>query len=269
MVKGIDADEARKLLEQNPDINLIDVRQPEEYKEGHIPGATLIPLPELPDRLNEIDRDKTIVVYCRSGRRSLAASQLISNVIEKDIYNMEGGILAWSGLKSKGTIDEGIKIFAGVDDPEEIISLLYSLEEGSRDFYLSIADNFKEEDRKRIFIDLARDEEKHMGIISRWSKTKLPPREAMFMESGISVRDTIERVKKEGEGIIEILELSMGIEINGIDLCMLLLKKGNIGISREVLLKIIGEEKGHIRKLSKLITEGTGEPLPHFFEPKG
>ena len=64
-VKSIDADEARKWLEARPDgsYTLLDVREPEEYEQGQIPGAVLIPLSELPDRLSEIDPQKPVLAY--------------------------------------------------------------------------------------------------------------------------------------------------------------------------------------------------------------
>jgi rhodanese-related sulfurtransferase len=64
-VKTMDAEASKKWLEDHPSgsYTLIDVREPEEYEEGHIPGAVLIPLSELPDRLSEIDPQKAILTY--------------------------------------------------------------------------------------------------------------------------------------------------------------------------------------------------------------
>ena len=64
-VKSIDADIARELMEtrSSEELTTLDVRQPAEYGAGHIPGAKLIPLPDLTNRLNEIDHDKPVMVY--------------------------------------------------------------------------------------------------------------------------------------------------------------------------------------------------------------
>ena len=64
-VKTMNADEARKWLEEKPDSSytLLDVREPEEYEGGHILGAVLIPLSELPDRLSEIDLQRPVLAY--------------------------------------------------------------------------------------------------------------------------------------------------------------------------------------------------------------
>ncbi|MFN8019571.1 MAG: rhodanese-like domain-containing protein [Acidimicrobiales bacterium] len=73
---------------------VIDVRQPEEYVEGHVPGAPLIPLAEVPDRIGELPTDGEVLIICRSGARSMrAAEHLRSQGI--DAVNIAGGTLAW------------------------------------------------------------------------------------------------------------------------------------------------------------------------------
>ncbi len=64
-VKSVDADMAREFMETRSSVELttLDVRQPGEYEAGHIPGAKLIPLPDLTNRLNEIDPNRAVMVY--------------------------------------------------------------------------------------------------------------------------------------------------------------------------------------------------------------
>ena len=64
-VKSMNADQAREYIAQKPlqELTILDVRQPNEYEKGHIPGAKLIPLPELSERLKEIDPAKETVIY--------------------------------------------------------------------------------------------------------------------------------------------------------------------------------------------------------------
>jgi rhodanese-related sulfurtransferase len=82
-------------LRGREDVVMLDVRTPEEYAEGHIPGVVLIPLAELPNRLAEVPKDKTLVVTCRSGNRSAQAAQLLRQQGYGDVHNMLGGIGAW------------------------------------------------------------------------------------------------------------------------------------------------------------------------------
>ena len=78
---------------------ILDVRQPEEEAEGVIPGARMIPLPELPERLAEIPADREIFVHCRSGGRSSRAVKLLREAGISGAVNITGGINAWNALE--------------------------------------------------------------------------------------------------------------------------------------------------------------------------
>ena len=78
------------------DVVLIDVREDSEYAEGHIPGAVLIPLGQIPDRLDEIPQDKTVIAVCRSGNRSGQATNFLQQQGFTNVHNMQGGMNAWS-----------------------------------------------------------------------------------------------------------------------------------------------------------------------------
>ena len=73
----------------------LDVRTAEEYAEAHVQGAVLIPLQQLEGRLNEVPKEKRVYVYCRSGKRSVAASNMLVKAGFTNIENIEGGIQAW------------------------------------------------------------------------------------------------------------------------------------------------------------------------------
>lgn len=74
---------------------VIDVRTPEEYAEGHIRGAKLIPVDTLEGHLAEVPKDKQVYVYCHSGGRSAKAAKLLAEHGFSRIENMQGGIVAW------------------------------------------------------------------------------------------------------------------------------------------------------------------------------
>ena len=82
-------------LKDNPEVVLIDVREQSEYDAGHIPGVTLIPLGQVPDRMSEIPKDKTVIVTCRSGNRSGQATEFLRQQGYTQVHNMAGGIQAW------------------------------------------------------------------------------------------------------------------------------------------------------------------------------
>ena len=81
-------------------IVVLDVRTKEEFAEGHLPHAVNIDVQDSVNFMQQIQslrKNKTYVVYCRSGKRSVKASDILINHRFKHIYNMEGGILAWKG----------------------------------------------------------------------------------------------------------------------------------------------------------------------------
>lgn len=94
--KDISPSEAKSRLDIENEIVLLDVRTLEEYNDGHIPDSILIPVDELEDMAEEVlaDRSIPIFVYCRSGRRSVTASEILVNKGYKNVYNL-GGIIDW------------------------------------------------------------------------------------------------------------------------------------------------------------------------------
>jgi rhodanese-related sulfurtransferase len=75
---------------------LVDVREPEEWRAGHAPGAVHIPLGQLPARMGELPRDGEIVTVCRSGNRSARAADLLRRAGYQRVHNLTGGMIAWS-----------------------------------------------------------------------------------------------------------------------------------------------------------------------------
>lgn len=88
--------EAHALI-RSGDVEVIDVRTPEEYSEGHVEGATLVDFyePDFADRIAELDRDQEYVVYCRSGNRSSQATALMAEQGFAAVDDVDGGIVAW------------------------------------------------------------------------------------------------------------------------------------------------------------------------------
>ena len=92
----ISAVELKAKLDRHDDFILLDVREPHEYQIARIPGSILIPLGDLPKRVNELDSAREIVAHCKSGVRSGKACDFLRQAGFKKVKNMTGGILAWS-----------------------------------------------------------------------------------------------------------------------------------------------------------------------------
>ena len=97
-VPAVSPEEARTLLDRGG-VQLVDVREPWEYDEAHIPGCRLIPLGDVPVRYGEIDREIPVVVYCKSGGRSGKAVAFLREQGYEKALNLTGGILAWANAQ--------------------------------------------------------------------------------------------------------------------------------------------------------------------------
>jgi rhodanese-related sulfurtransferase len=95
-VEGIGVVEAQRKLMAREAV-LIDVRERDEWRAGHVKGARHIPLGELSARLGEIPRDREVLLFCRSGSRSGTATRLLRGQGFAQARNVEGGIIAWTG----------------------------------------------------------------------------------------------------------------------------------------------------------------------------
>src|SRR5262249_19565768 len=89
-------EDLKRRIDRGEDLFILDVRNPEEFQIGRIPGSTLIPLPDLPQRFRELDPGREIVVHCKSGMRSAKAIQFLWGEGLENRRNWKGGILAGS-----------------------------------------------------------------------------------------------------------------------------------------------------------------------------
>ena len=94
-MKSITVAELKNWIDNSEDFQLIDVREPCEFDEANMNGI-LIPMNEVPDQVGQFAKDKKVVVHCRSGKRSASVIQYLESQHGYDnLYNLEGGILAW------------------------------------------------------------------------------------------------------------------------------------------------------------------------------
>lgn len=101
-VKNLNGKEFENELKRSENnAQLIDVREIHEFRQGRIVGAKNIPLGEIGQKLEQISIDKPVFLYCRSGMRSKQAGKILSRNGCSQIYNLNGGIMAWSGKVAK------------------------------------------------------------------------------------------------------------------------------------------------------------------------
>jgi len=266
-VRSIDADRARELMEgkSSEAIVALDVRQPKEYEAGHIPGAKLIPMPDLTKRLDEIDPEKGVVVYCAIGGRSRVAAQMLAGRGFSDVYNLAGGFKAWTGKAAFGKELEGLELFSGGESPEETLVVAYSLEEGLRDFYLSMIPEVANDDAKRLFEKLAAIELKHEErIFAEYVKVsgeKID--EETFankvvveaVEGGLTTEEHMKLFQPDLGSVEDIVELAMSIEAQALDLYERASDRSGDPETKKALKQIADEERAHLIELGRLIDD--------------
>lgn len=94
---SVGAAEFQRRMNETPGY-LLDVRTPGEFAQGHLEGANLINIQDsdFQNKVNELDKDQTVYVYCRSGGRSGSAARMMENMGFKHVVDMSGGIMSWS-----------------------------------------------------------------------------------------------------------------------------------------------------------------------------
>jgi len=264
-VKSISPDEVRTIVKEKSTDQycLLDVRQPGEYEQGHLPGARLIPLAELQSNLNKIQFDRTTIVYCRSGNRSRSGVGILNGAGLEDVYNMEGGILAYNGLVAAGPPEAGIFCFPENMAPEQLIAMAWYIEDGSQRYFDAIKDVTKDQDIIKIFTNLTDHKIAHKKSLSQLfqkisgqtaedgfptSILQRPPHKVMA--GCVSVPEAVNWSKDKG--IADILDLLMALEANTFDLYLKLGRQVESDRARSVFIELSEEQTRHLEKLASI-----------------
>jgi sulfur-carrier protein adenylyltransferase/sulfurtransferase len=265
----MDALEARSFLagKTPQEVTVLDVRQPGEYEEGHIPGAKLIPMAVLTDSLDEIDPANPVLVYCAIGGRSRIAAQTLAGKGYEHVINLSGGFKAWNGQAAYGAEEAGVDIFAELDSVESILATAYSLEEGLRDFYLRMLDRVQDEKIKSVFRLLADIEIKHKDrLFAEYTRLTGKDDRGAFecrfvtplMEGGMTTEEYMDRFKPDFGSPVDVISLAMSIEAQALDLYIRSAAWTQNDDNRALLEQIASEEKVHLERLGQLMDELVG-----------
>jgi len=97
LIQEVEVTELAELKESGEAVRVIDIRQPAELNAGIIPGAEALPMHLIPLRMNEFKHDEKLIMVCRSGARSAQACMFLQQQGYEKVYNLRGGMIAWSG----------------------------------------------------------------------------------------------------------------------------------------------------------------------------
>jgi rhodanese-related sulfurtransferase/rubrerythrin len=263
-VRSFSASDAKAFMNDKhaETFTLLDVRQPEEYEDRHLPGAKLIPVADIGSRIDELDADKPTIVYCAIGGRSRVAAQMLAGKGFREVYNLSGGIKAWDSEAAFGPEDKGLELFSGSESPEETLVVAYSLEAGLKDFYVSMMNRPKDENARRLFKTLSEIEEKHQDrVLNQYIEVagEAISREAFeekivspAMEGGLTTEEYLSRYPLDLDIPTDIISMAMAIEAQALDLYQRASVEAKDEKSKKMLLQIADEERSHLMQLGKL-----------------
>ncbi len=258
-VTDVSAEELRAFMatHREEDYLLVDVRQLEEYRAGHIPGSKLMPLGELGERFAELEaeRDRHLVFYCRSGGRSArAAAYAVSTGLPR-IYNLVGGFVGWSGtvlddLPRLSILDPGGPV-------ETVIERAIDLEKGAHRLYDALRTQLADPALSQFAEHLARAEIGHGRILydalvacgaepAQSFEELFDSLPGKLLESGESYDVVVARAQQMAQhGSSALLELALEVELRAFDLYKNLADRAGSPAARQTLLDLAQQEKRH------------------------
>jgi rubrerythrin len=181
-----------------------------------------------------------------------------------NVYNLSGGFKGWQGEAAFGSEETGLTLFTGDESPEKTLTVAYSLEDGLRDFYLSMILRVKNDDVKNIFKKLAEIEISHQDRVfdeyvkitgktadrAEFEKTTVKD----VAEGGLTTQEYIELFQPaDWESESDIIGLAMSVEAQALDLYMRAAEMSSNPQSKKVLTQIADEERTHLAELGKLM----------------
>jgi rhodanese-related sulfurtransferase/rubrerythrin len=201
-IKMLGPDEVKAILDgdEKGEFVLLDVRQPMEYEEGHLPGALLMPLDELESRRDEMYRElyggRKAIIYCRSGRRSMAAAIALSDLGLKDLYVIEGGLNNLGFKMLKGKPEKKPRVIGKAASVKDVLIIAMKMEKMAYDFYTAARDKKQFELARPMFQQLAEVELSHMRRLFLRLTGEIPG-SAVFS----NIDEYLQQLDKESKGV--------------------------------------------------------------------
>ena len=244
---------------------LLDVRQPHEYEEDHIPGAKLVPLPILSERYQELDSSKPIVAYCAIGGRSRAAAEFLSGRGFNEVYSLKGGINAWEGVGAEGDEADGMALLRGDETPAQALAVAYALETGLGGFYKALGEVLENKELASLLEKLGKVETVHKEKVMQLFEKAKPTeddrktlenlQESGIMEGGYQLEIKLKEHKDDLPASEDVLDLAMSIEAQAMDLYMRMAQKFSDKKAADLMLELSQDEKKHLGALARLMDQ--------------
>ena len=197
------------------------------------------------------------------------AAQLLSGQGFSEIFNVAGGFNSWTSETAFLGEEKGLVLFDGVTSVENALVVAYSLEEGLKDFYESMAAKVDSDPTRQLFHQLSQIEVKHQDrIIEQYAElTGEPVTRDTFearqvpevLEGGLTTEEYANLLMPAYDTVTEIIELAMSIEAQALDLYLRASEKAENEGGKKALIQIANEEKTHLARLGQLMEESLGQ----------
>lgn len=245
---------------KSDEYQLVDVRLHEEYENNHLPGALLVPLPELTINQHTLDPNKPTIVYCQSGGRSRAASQYLIGQGFNEVYDISSHIMEWMGVKAYGEYDFNLDIVPQNVEFDDAWTLAYAMEEGLQHFYQVLEEQEERPELKKVYNELAAFEDLHKDRLAKQyakemdgkiDREKIECLSKEHLEGGdINKVSPIEVISKI-DSVLDIFGFSMAIEAQALDLYTRLSHNSENKQVAQLFLGMADEEKEHMNYVKK------------------
>lgn len=265
--KNMDSEQVRQFMEKHkPDeYFLLDVRQPWEYEEIHLPGAVLIPLPEVPERMLEIPEKKPVITYCRSGGRSSAAARILAGA-GREVMNLVGGASAWMGEAAYGPVTMGLVGIPADTSLEHALAAAYGMEMRLKAFYEEREQQADSEEEAELYRRLGEFEDRHQRTIYRlyekMTGVAVTPDSFVSMareagadlsEGGVEPHEFLEEYGDMFEGVEGIVQLAMLFEAQALDFYARCSRRALDPDAADALNHLSREENAHLKLLGRFM----------------
>jgi len=263
-IETITVDELKKFTREHAEHEylLVDVREPEEYEQQHIPGARLVPLMDLELGRAALEPADHAIFYCRSGARSMRGAMVAAakKLGIKKIYNLSGGIGAFTGKKLSTA--PNLKVFEGDETLSQLLLRAMDLEKAADKLYGALAEHLAGTEVEALVRKLEEGEEGHAraiyGMLKRVSTDPLPPFEQLYDELGGLVLESGEPLVKLVAWLTSasadraaILELALDLELKAYDMYRNLAAKTEDPELEQAFYELAQHEQRHARTVAR------------------
>ncbi len=247
---------------------LIDIRQPEEYQEFHLPGSRLIPLPLLAESMKELDRTSDIIIYCAVGGRSLMAAHFLAVRGFDRVFQLQGGIEAWEHGTAASPPELHLRFIRGDESAIEAAVIACRFETGLEQFYSRALEASSIAEVRDLMEELIKAEESHKRNLLRLLESLgappgacgppggpmrlKPAKSSQVMEGGLEIDDFLARSDDYLKSARDCLELAIMIEVHGLDLYLRMAQTCADAAAKELFYRLGEEEKAHLNSLADL-----------------